>query len=130
MRPLVPHRVRLVTTLVAIVAVLLAVPFERGRGCDVCPVECPMHAAGGRAKHPGCHHATATSRTPDDGACAMRAGCGHHGQALAAVFHAEPCPVVTATPAVASEAVPVARRIPVVADALQPRPRPPESSVV
>jgi len=76
--------------LVAVLAVLLAVPFERGRPSDVCPVDCPMHAARRVAGHVGCHHAAApTRRTAANDACALCAACGHHFSAALVAFHAE-----------------------------------------
>lgn len=127
-----PRRSR-VAALVAIVALLLAAPFERGRSCDVCPVDCPMHAAAGKAKHLGCHQG---ARVPsprvagDDGACAMRAACGHHQRGLVAAFDGDLPPAVTTTPVVATAEVRAVTRLPLPAEAPRPPHRPPEPSVV
>jgi len=115
------------------IALLLAAPFERGRNCDVCPVDCPMHAQGGRAKHLGCHQSgdAHTARAPmDDGACAMRASCGHRQHASPSAFAGELAPVVVAAPLVPRGRVfPIA--VPRVGgDEPAPPDRPPESPVV
>jgi hypothetical protein len=118
---------------VAVAALLLAAPFERRRVCDVCPVDCPMHSTERPARHLGCHHASGAAgeapRPVADGACAMRATCGHHGGAVV-VFHAElPPAVIVATaahiPLVARPASPVH-----VVDSAAPPVPPPERSVV
>jgi hypothetical protein len=115
---------------VAIVALLLAVPMERGRVCNVCPVDCPMHGAHRAAGHVGCHHAAETAHAADpDGGCAMRAGCGHHDSSTLIAFHAE-LPLVPVHVGVdvrrLTIVVPVAHGIAVSA----PQPHPPESVVV
>jgi hypothetical protein len=73
--------------LVAILALVVAIPFERARSCGVCPVDCPMHAARRPAGKVGCHHGSTTTAPADDGACAMRSACGHQGGATEVVFH-------------------------------------------
>jgi hypothetical protein len=128
----VPRRSR-AATLVAIIAMLLAAPFERGRSCDVCPVDCPMHAAAGKARHLGCHQGarpTSASAAGDDGGCAMRASCGHHERALLATFAGDLPPTVTATPVVTTGRVRIVGRIPVRTEPRQPPHRPPEPPVV
>jgi len=121
------------TALLAVLALLLAAPFERGRGCDVCPVDCPMHAARRASERPvGCHHGgvTPAAAPADDGACAMRASCGHHGTAIVAVFQAElpPALVVAAIEARPYAALP--DRPVHAADGPAPPRRPPKSRVV
>jgi hypothetical protein len=75
--------------LVAIVALLLAVPMERGRACDICPVDCPMHGAHHVVGQVGCHHAAESAHDAAPGRrCAMRAGCAHASSTLIA-FHGE-----------------------------------------
>ena len=127
-----PGRSRL-AAVVATIALFLAAPFERGRSCDVCPVDCPMHASGGKAKHLGCHQGSDV-RPPappvDDGACAMRASCGHHKRAIVATFDGELSPVVIAAPLVATGRVRIAACSPVLAEKPAPPHRPPEPSVV
>lgn len=62
--------------LVVVLALAVTVPTMSLRACDVCPSDCPMHAANvatGHAKHPGCHRAAA----PAADGCSMRATCGH-----------------------------------------------------
>ena len=86
-RPLVPERRSRVAALVAMLALVVAIPFERARSCSVCPVDCPMHAARRPASMVGCHHGGATAAPVDDGACAMRSACGHLGGATEVVFH-------------------------------------------
>jgi hypothetical protein len=87
------------SALVAVLAILVAVPLERPDACDVCPTDCPMHArrddAASKARHLGCHRASeARSHASDAGGCTMRAGCGHHRTAT--TFHA----VLTPRPSV------------------------------
>ena len=130
-RPFVPCRRSRIVALVAVIALLLAAPFERRRACDVCPVDCPMHA-GAHGRGVGCHHgkAGASARRPaDDGACAMRASCGHHDYA-AVTFHAELPPSIM----IAGLAVRPLRRPPAftahVADGPLPPDRPPKPFVV
>jgi hypothetical protein len=117
---------------VAVLALLMAAPFERGRGCDVCPVDCPMHAARrGPERQVGCHHGTdapKAAKPADDGACAMRASCGHHGAGVIPAFEVDlpPALVVTlvTTPYHAVPDRPVRA-----ADGPAPPDRPPRSSV-
>jgi hypothetical protein len=131
-RPIVPrHRPR-VTALIAVLALLLAAPYERQRDCTVCPVDCPMHAARKAAARMGCHHGGSTPQAAhpaEHGACAMRASCGHHGGTLP-VFTAELSPPATVT--IVTDARPVALpdRPIVTADDPAPPHRPPEPSVV
>jgi hypothetical protein len=115
---------------VAIVALLLAVPMERGRTCNICPVDCPMHGAHRAGGHVGCHHAAETARAaaPDAG-CVMRAACGHHDSSTLTAFYAEPplSPVhIGVEVRGLAVFVPLAHGIGVSA----PQPRPPESFVV
>ena len=120
------------TALVAVVALLLAAPFERGRSCSVCPVDCPMHAARKASARLGCHHGGASAETAhssEHGACAMRASCGHRDGALPA-FVAELPPPIVVTTFVRARLVPMPERIVVVADAPAPPDRPPEHPVV
>lgn len=110
--------------LVAVFALLLAAPVERGRDCDVCPLDCPMHAAR-RTSRVGCHRGEVASRpapATDEGACAMRASCGHHGGGIVAAFHADLQPAMIA---VAREPRPLTPRAPAMV-ALADRPAPPE----
>jgi hypothetical protein len=128
----VPRRRPRVTALVAVLALLLAAPFERGRDCTVCPVDCPMHAARARPARMGCHHGGApSSSTPgaEHGGCAMRASCGHHGGALPG-FAAEPSPPLTVTTLADAGRVAIPDRPVVVGDDPAPPHRPPEPSVV
>lgn len=87
--------------MLAILALLMATPVARRRGCDVCPVDCPMHAARRGPERPvGCHHGTeagATAHPADDGACAMRASCGHHGSGVVPTFEADLPPALVVT---------------------------------
>jgi len=122
-----------IAALVAILALLLAAPFERGRACDICPVDCPMHAASGKAKRLGCHQGGGARTAPDadpDGGCAMRAGCGHHQRGVVAVFDGELPPAVVVTPHVATGPVRVAQRVPASAEPPAPPRRPPELHLV
>jgi hypothetical protein len=118
----------------AIVALLLAAPFERGRDCSVCPADCPMHAARrGPERAVGCHHGTDEASAPRpgaDGACAMRASCGHHGEGVTSGVLAELPPALIVAPYAAAphRAVPAAPLH--VADGPAPPDRPPRSSVV
>ena len=117
----------------AVLAVLLAAPFERGRDCDVCPVDCPMHSPKRTAGKPGCHHGAARQAAPapaDDGACAMRSACGHHGAAVSPVFHAELPPTVITVDRVARDFVVAPERPLLATDAAAPAQPPPESFVV
>ena len=133
-RPVVPSRPSRAAAVLAVVALLLAAPFERGRGCDVCPVDCPMHRPASPApRHVGCHQSPSTQAAAaheDDGACAMRASCGHHGRAELVVFHAvlakaaESSPVRVARPVLRDTATVVT------ADAPGPIVPPPEASLV
>ncbi len=127
---IVSKRPRWLATVVAIVALLMAVPMERGRVCNVCPVDCPMHGAHRAAGHVGCHHAAETAHTPaSDGGCAMRASCGHHDSSTVIAFHAE-------LPLSSIHVGVQVRRVVVVAPLVHgigvsaPQPRPPESFVV
>ena len=116
----------------AILALLMAVPFERGRGCAVCPTDCPMHATR-RAPHMGCHQGGGTPKAPapaDNGACAMRAACGHHGGGDVVAFHAELPLALTGAPVLPRLALAGALAPPHTADGPQPPDRPPESRVV
>jgi hypothetical protein len=117
----------------AVLALLLAAPFERGRGCDVCPVDCPMHAPKRTAGKPGCHHGEARQAAPaptNAGACAMRSACGQHGAATSPAFHAELTPPVIVMGRVALHFVAAPERPLLAADAAAPPQPPPESSVV
>jgi hypothetical protein len=134
-RRFVPRRRRSpATALVAILALLLAAPFERGRGCSVCPVDCPMHAAR-RAGHLGCHQSQESTSARvaahgDDGACAMRSSCGHHGGGEVVAFHADLPLDVGVTPIVAARDL-VRHSTPRPGgDGPPPPDRPPRSSVV
>jgi hypothetical protein len=121
-----------VTALVAVLALLVAAPFERGRNCTVCPVDCPMHAVRKSTARVGCHHGGSTSEAAhpaEHGACAMRATCGHHGGTLPAFVAVLPAPVVTTT-LVDRRPVTIADRPLVVADDSAPPHRPPEPAVV
>ena len=113
-------------------ALLLAVPFERGRGCAVCPTDCPMHAAR-RTARMGCHQGGGTPKTTapaDDGACAMRAACGHHGGGDVVAFHAELPLALTGEPVLPRLALGRAPAPPHTADGPPPLDRPPEPRVV
>ncbi len=131
MRHAVPAGRSRLAALVAVLALVAAVPVERQRGCTVCPVDCPMHAAGKAAPHVGCHRAMPHAAAPaDDGACAMRAGCGHHDGAAPAAFHTDlaavaalPAPAVAGTVAWHDDATPPA-------PTLQRLDRPPRSITV
>jgi hypothetical protein len=115
-----------------VLALLLAAPFERGRDCDVCPVDCPMHAPHRAADKPGCHHGATrpAAHVPDDGACAMRSACGQHGAAVTPVFHAELPPALIAAERIALDFVAAPERPLRATDAAAPPHRPPEPSVV
>jgi hypothetical protein len=120
------------TALVAVLALLVAAPFERRRSCTVCPVDCPMHSARSGSARMGCHHGgtpPASAQAAGHGACAMRASCGHHGGALPA-FSAELVPPATVTTLANDGRVPTPDRPMVVADDPAPPHRPPERSVV
>ena len=115
----------------AILALLMAAPFQRGRDCDVCPVDCPMHAARRAAERPvGCHHGMAAkaAHPADDGACAMRASCGHHGAGITPAFEADLPPALVVT-LVATPYHEVPARPLRAADGPPPPDRPPRSSV-
>jgi len=118
---------------VAVLALLLAAPFQRGRDCDVCPVDCPMHAPQRAAGKPGCHHGAsrpAAQAPADDGACAMRSACGQHGAAVAPVFHADLPPAVIVAERVVLDFVAAPERPLRATDAAAPPHRPPEPAVV
>jgi len=118
---------------VAVLALLLAAPFQRGRDCDVCPVDCPMHAPQRAAGKPGCHHGAtrpAGHAPADDGACAMRSACGQHGVAVTPVFHAELPPAIVASARVTLDFVAAPEPPLVATDAAAPPHRPPEPSLV
>ena len=117
----------------AVLALLLAAPFQRGRDCDVCPVDCPMHSPHRAADKPGCHHGATrpADHTPaDDGACAMRSACGQHGTAVTPVFHAELPPAVIAAERIVLDFVAAPEPPLRATDAAAPPHRPPEPFVV
>ena len=127
-RPVVPGRRSRLVALVATLAIVLAIPFERGRSCSVCPVDCPMHAARRPASKVGCHHGGGTPAAPaDDGACAMRSACGHQGAATEVLFHAVLAPVTSIRAVVVASRSSVASPRPNQSDAPLPFERPPES---
>jgi hypothetical protein len=117
----------------AVLALLLAAPFQRGRDCDVCPVDCPMHSPQRAAGKPGCHHGASrpAAQAPDaHGACAMRSACGQHGEAVTPVFHTDLPPAVIAAERVLLDFVAAPERPLRATDAAAPPHRPPEPSVV
>jgi hypothetical protein len=130
----VPRRRPKIAALTAVLALLLAGPFQRGRDCDVCPVDCPMHAAKPAAQRVGCHHGGADApprlAPADDGACAMRASCGHHTTAVPGVLHLALPPALVVAPFVSRPLVALASCDPQVADAPAPPDHPPKPSVV
>jgi hypothetical protein len=121
-----------ITALVAVVALLLAAPFERRRDCSVCPVDCPMHAARKGPARMGCHHGGKpphAAQPAEHGACAMRASCGHQGGALPAFAAELPLPaIVTSLAEVPFVTIP--EGLVVIADGPAPPHRPPEPSIV
>jgi hypothetical protein len=135
-RPFVPKCRSSIAALVAVVALLVAAPFERRRDCNVCPVDCPMHARQG-AQRVGCHHGDETApaaravdtRPGGDGACAMRASCGNHGGTLPA-FHGELRAPSLVVAIVEQRLAPLPDRPVLAADDPAPPERPPEPSVV
>lgn len=129
-----PGRYSRASAIVAVLALLVAVPLERSRGCDVCPADCPMHAAkrpdGGQ--HLGCHRG---GSHPDRGAehevdCAMRATCGHHATATPVAFQAVLAPCVRVGLALVAEPVLAALRTTPTRDAPEPPTDPPRSPSV
>ena len=84
------HRVWAV---VVVLALLGAVPATTPRGCEGCPVECPMHRP---AKTLGCHHgdsgdsgqAAPAAAMPDGQPCLRPAVCGHAPVAMPAMLRA------------------------------------------
>lgn len=130
-RPFVPKRRSRIAALVAVLALLLAAPFERRRDCNVCPVDCPMHARQG-AQRVGCHHGGETApaaRPTGDGACAMRASCGNHGGTLPAFYGELPAPFLLVA-IVEQRVAPLPDRPVLAADRPAPPDRPPKPSVV
>jgi hypothetical protein len=115
-------------------ALLVAAPIQRGRDCDVCPVDCPMHAAKSAPKGVGCHHGGADApprlAPTDDGACAMRASCGHHGSATVVAFRLELPPALMLEPVVMQAVTPIASLDPHVAEAPAPPDHPPKTDLV
>jgi hypothetical protein len=92
-----------------------------------------MHAPKRAAGKPGCHHGAVRQAAPapaDDGACAMRSACGHHGAAVSPVFHAELPPAVIAVARVVLHFVAAPDRPLLAVDAAAPPQPPPESFVV
>jgi hypothetical protein len=120
--------------LTAVLALLVSAPVQRGRDCDVCPVDCPMHAAKAPSQRVGCHHggvdAPPRIAPADDGACAMRASCGHHATATIADLHLAPPPVARIAQPESRTFVTLATPRPHSADALAPPGPPPKPSVV
>lgn len=112
----------------AVLALVTAIPFERGRACGVCPADCPMHAARHGSRPLGCHHGgAAPAAATDDGACAMRSACGHQGGAVEVAFHAVLAPATSVrTVVVAIRSFAAAPR-PYPAEAPAPLDPPPES---
>jgi hypothetical protein len=133
-RPVVPRRRSRLAAVTAVLTLLLAAPIQRGRDCDVCPVDCPMHAAKSAPRGVGCHHGGADApprlAPADDGACAMRASCGHRGSATMTALQLELPAAVALGPIVACRAIPVAWLDPHVAEAPAPRDRPPKTDLV
>ncbi len=92
-----------------------------------------MHAARRAAKaHLGCHQSGAhhAGAPADSNACAMRATCGHHGQATLVVFQGVVPTAVVTRPVIMARAVVVADTPRTPAPGLEPPAEPPESRSV
>jgi hypothetical protein len=130
----VPRRRSRIAALTAALALLLAAPFQRGRDCDVCPVDCPMHAAKSAPKSVGCHHggadAPARLAPADDGACAVRASCGHHDGGTVTVLQLELPAAVQAAPVLVRTPLPMASLDPHVAEPPAAPDHPPKTDLV
>ncbi|HWP67210.1 MAG TPA: hypothetical protein VNO26_15035, partial [Candidatus Limnocylindria bacterium] len=67
------RRVRVVAAVLSALCAVSAVSGQAVRGCSVCPIDCPMHAA--RPERPGCHQSAAATRHEPEapGGCVVRA---------------------------------------------------------
>lgn len=119
----------------AVLALLLAAPYRGERACDVCPTDCPMHAARTAPERVGCHRGgddapPRIAPAGDHGACAMRASCGHRDGGVPSVVSLELPPALVVAPLVARPARPPVAPGPHAAEAPAPPDRPPKPARV